>query len=141
MAAAKTTAYAAVSLAVRENETPWTDEEIAEVAQALRGEVQRLEEEIATAEAGLAALIEDSGEGAGDDQADAGSKTFEREHEMSLAKNARDMLEQVHHALARLADGSYGVCEGCTNPIGKYRLQAFPRASLCLVCKQAEERF
>ena len=141
MAAAKTTAYAAVNLAVREDETPWTDEETAEVAQALRGEVQRLEEEIATAEAGLAALIEDSGEGAGDDQADAGSKTFEREHEMSLAKNARDMLEQVHHALARLADGSYGVCEGCTNPIGKYRLQAFPRASLCLVCKQAEERF
>jgi DnaK suppressor protein len=141
MAAAKTTAHAAARLAVREDETPWTDEEIAEVAQELRSEVQRLEEEIAAAEAGLAALIEDSGEGAGDDQADAGSKTFEREHEMSLAKNARDMLEQVHHALARLADGSYGVCEGCTSPIGKYRLQAFPRASLCLACKQAEERF
>ncbi|MFM7145675.1 MAG: hypothetical protein ACKOW5_04995, partial [Actinomycetales bacterium] len=78
MAVAKTTAHAAARLAVREDETPWTDEEIAEVAQELRSEVQRLEEEIAAAEAGLAALIEDSGEGAGDDQADAGSKTFER---------------------------------------------------------------
>ncbi len=141
MAAAKTTTQAVARLAVRDDESPWSAAEISEVEQALREEVQRLEEEIASAEAGLAALIEDSGDGAGDDQADAGSKTFEREHEMSLAKNARDMLEQVHHALARLADGSYGLCEGCSNPIGKYRLQAFPRASLCLACKQAEERF
>jgi len=141
MAATKAATTAAARLAVRDDEEPWTNEEMSEVEQALRDEVRRLEEEIATAEAGLAALIEDSGDGAGDDQADAGSKTFEREHEMSLANNARDMLEQVHHALTRLAEGTYGVCEGCTKPIGKYRLQAFPRASLCLVCKQAEERF
>ena len=141
MAAAKTATSAAARLAVREDESAWTNEEMEEVQQALRDEVRRLEEEIATAEAGLAALIEDSGEGAGDDQADAGSKTFEREHEMSLANNARDMLEQVHHALDRLADGTYGMCEGCAKPIGKHRLQAFPRASLCLACKQAEERF
>ena len=60
---------------------------------------------------------------------------------MSLANNARDMLEQVDHALARIADGSYGVCESCGKPIGKYRLQAFPRATLCRTCKEAEERF
>ena len=127
-------------LVVREDETPWTAAELKEVRGALNAEAARLEEELASTEAGLADLIRDSGDGAGDDQADAGSKTFEREHEMSLANNARDMLLQVQHALARIADGSYGQCESCGKPIGKYRLQAFPRASLCLVCKQAEER-
>ena len=127
-------------LVVREDETPWTPAELKEVRAALNAEAARLEEELASAEAGLADLIRDSGDGAGDDQADAGSKTFEREHEMSLANNARDMLLQVQHSLARISDGSYGQCESCGKPIGKYRLQAFPRASLCLACKQAEER-
>ena len=126
---------------VREDESPWTDTELAEVRTELHSERERLLGEIATTEEGLADLIRDSGDGAGDDQADAGSKTFEREHEMSLANNARDMLEQVDHALARIADGSYGVCENCGKPIGKYRLQAFPRATLCRTCKEAEERF
>ncbi|MCX8526746.1 MAG: TraR/DksA C4-type zinc finger protein, partial [Candidatus Nanopelagicales bacterium] len=66
--------------------------------------------------------------------------TFEREHEMSLANNARDMLDQTDHALERIANRTYGACEFCGNPVGKYRLQAFPRATLCLACKQAEER-
>ena len=96
--------------------------------------------EIANAEVGLADLIRDSGDGAGDDQADAGSKTFEREHEMSLANNARAMLDQVRHALLRIDAGTYGICESCGKPIGKLRLQAFPRATLCMACKQAEER-
>lgn len=141
MPAANIASQSASRLAVREDESSWTPEEIAEVRHALHEEVRRLEEEIATAQAGLTALIEDSGDGAGDDQADAGSKTFEREHEMSLANNARDMLEQVHHALHRLSQGTYGSCEGCGSAIGKGRLQAFPRASLCLACKQAQERY
>jgi len=107
----------------------------------LHADLARLREEIATAEEGLADLIRDSGDGAGDDQADAGSKTFEREHEMSLANNARSMVDQVQHALQRIEDGTYGACESCGRPIGKYRLQAFPRATLCLACKQAEERY
>ena len=59
---------------------------------------------------------------------------------MSLANNARDMLAQIERALARIEDGSYGVCESCGNPIGKGRLQAFPRATLCVSCKEREER-
>ena len=37
-------------------------------------------------------------------------------------------------------DGTYGVCESCGQPIGKMRVMAFPRATLCLSCKQREER-
>ena len=49
---------------------------------------------------------------------------LEREHEMSLANNARDMLEQVDKASARIADDPG--CAKTGKPIGKYRLQAFP---------------
>lgn len=125
---------------VREDESPWTAAELKQVRAALVLDVRRLEGELESAEAGLADLIRDSGEGAGDDQADAGSKTFEREHEMSLANNAREMLLQVTHAIARLDNGTYGACENCGKPIGKFRLQAFPRATLCLACKQIDER-
>lgn len=125
---------------VRPDESAWTAAELRDIDRELREDASRLAGELVAAEAGLADLIRDSGDGAGDDQADAGSKTFEREHEMSLANNARDMLQQVEHALGRLANGTYGACETCATPIGKGRLQAFPRATLCLPCKQAEER-
>ena len=127
-------------LLVREDESPWTTKELGEVRSALHRDHALLLGEIANAEAGLADLIRDSGDGAGDDQADAGSKTFEREHEMSLANNARDMLAQVQHALDRIDAKTYGTCESCGKAIGKLRLQAFPRATLCMSCKQAEER-
>ena len=50
------------------------------------------------------------------------------------------VLVQSERALARIADGTYGVCESCGNPIGKLRLQVFPRATLCVTCKQRQER-
>jgi RNA polymerase-binding protein DksA len=103
-------------------------------------ELERLHNEIAESEHDLAEMLADASDSAGDDQADTGSKTFEREHEMSLANNARDMLLQVERAIHRIDDGTYGVCERCGNPIGKARLQAFPRATLCMTCKQREER-
>jgi len=140
-AAASTAASSkAASLRVREDESPWTPDELAEVRAALEGHVQRLGGEISQAESGLADLLRDSGDGAGDDQADAGAKTFEREQEISLANNSREMLQQSERALARIDDGTYGICESCGNPIGKLRLQFFPRATLCVTCKQRQER-
>jgi len=119
---------------------PWTQAELAAIRAELEAEIDRLRGEIVTAETDLADRLRDGGDGAGDDQADAGTKTFEREHEMSLANNARDLLVQTEHALARIEAGTYGRCENCGNPIGKLRLQANPRATLCVTCKQREER-
>ena len=131
---------AADTLPVRPGEDPWTTEEVAEVEADLRAEVERLRGDVASADTALADLLRDASDGAGDDQADAGSKNFEREHEMSIAANARDMLVQSERALARIAAGTYGVCESCGEPIGKARLQVFPRATLCMSCKQKQER-
>jgi DnaK suppressor protein len=138
--AQKAPAKKASTPAVREDESPWTASELVEVRTELDLEIGRLHHQIAEAEEGIADLLRDSGDGAGDDQADAGTKTFEREHEMSLANNARVLLQQNERALARLDDGTYGICERCGKPVGKFRLQAFPRATLCVLCKQIEER-
>jgi RNA polymerase-binding protein DksA len=128
------------TLKVREDESPWTPEELAAVRSEVEQEVLRLQAEISAAEVQIAELLRDSGDGAGDDQADSGSKAFEREHEMTLANNARELLAQNAHALERIVDGTYGICENCGNPIGKRRLQAFPRVTLCVACKQLQER-
>lgn len=125
---------------VRPGEDPWDTAELREVREGLIETAHELRAEIAVSENGIADLLRDSGEGAGDDQADTGTKNFEREHEMSLTNNARGMLLQSEKALRRLADGTYGACESCGSAIGKARLQAFPRATLCVTCKQREER-
>ena len=59
---------------------------------------------------------------------------------MSLSNNSRDLLQQVQRALGRLDSSTYGLCEECGGAIPKVRLQAFPRATLCVSCKQREER-
>jgi RNA polymerase-binding transcription factor DksA len=127
-------------LRVRENETPWTAKELTTVRAELEADIARLQKEISVAELDLAGLMRDIGDGAGDDPADAGTATFEREQEISLANNAREVFEQSARALARLIDGSYGICESCGSPIGKNRLLAFPRATLCMTCKSKQER-
>lgn len=127
-------------LAVRPGEDPWTAEEAEEARTGLEEEVARLRAEIETSEQSLAGLMRDSADGAGDDEADTGTKNVTREHEMSLAASSRDRLEQTERALSRMDAGTYGVCENCGKPIGKARMQAFPQATLCVDCKQKQER-
>jgi DnaK suppressor protein len=127
-------------LAVRSGESPWTAREVTEVKAALESDALRLQTEITDAEEEIAALMRAGGEGAGHDQADVGSNTFERDHEMTLARNAGENLALVRDALTRIDNGTYGVCESCGKAVGKARLQAFPRATLCMECKQRQER-
>ena len=130
----------AAGLPVRPGEEPWTDAELAEVRAELEGEAAGLRKEISQAESQIAARLGDTVAEAGDDEADASSKLFEREHELALTHNSRELLEQTERALAGIEAGTYGVCESCGKPIGKARLRAFPRATLCVECKQRQER-
>jgi RNA polymerase-binding transcription factor DksA len=125
---------------VSDGEAAWNAAELKAIRSELAKELVRLQAELAAIESEMDALIADAGDGAGDDQADAGTKTFEREHEMSLVINARDMVLQTERALERIDTKTYGNCEECGAPIGKARLQVFPRATLCMLCKQKEER-
>jgi DnaK suppressor protein len=130
----------AADLPVRPGEEPWTDAELKQVCAELESEAEGLRADLARAASDMAERLTDSVRDAGDDQADVGTKAFERERELALAENARDLLEQTEGALGRIDAGTYGVCESCGQAIGKARLQAFPRAILCVACKQREER-
>ncbi len=128
------------ALVVKEGEGAWTKGELKEVVGELRKQSAHIAEIIETQEEELSGLLRDSGDGAGQDQADMGATSFERDYELTVLQSERDKLAQIERALARINDGSYGVCESCGNPIGKMRLMAFPRATLCMPCKQREER-
>jgi DnaK suppressor protein len=128
------------NLPVLPGEKPWTKAEIDEVISDLNDDRARVIRTLADQEEDLAGLMRDAGDGAGHDQADMGATSFERDQELTLLNNEREKLAQIDRALARIADGTYGICESCGNPIGKGRSMAFPRATLCLTCKQREER-
>ncbi len=138
MAAA--TGAGAAALPVRPGEKPWTEAELTKVRQQLEAEIAGLAADISEAESAIAERLGDAVGDAGDDQADAGAKTFQREHELALTQNARELLELSERALARMDAGTFGVCDSCGLAIGKARLQAFPRATLCVTCKQRQER-
>ncbi|PWN03223.1 DNA-binding protein [Nocardioides silvaticus] len=71
-----------------------------------------------------------------DDEHDPEGATiaFERSQVGALIRQARAHLEEVDHALARVADGSYGTCERCGGPIAEGRLEARPVARTCIGC-------
>jgi DnaK suppressor protein len=125
---------------VRDGEEPWTLAEVTELVVLLLDDKARYTEELAAADAELSDLLRNSGDGAGDDQADYGSSALEREKELTLVNNLRDLLAQTSHALERIRKGTYATCEITGAPIGKARLQAFPRATLSVEAKAREER-
>ncbi len=128
------------SFPVLSGEKPWTKAEVDEVMSDLHDDRARVVRTLTAQEEELAGLMRDAGDGAGHDQADMGATSFERDQELTVVNNEREKLAQIDRALARIADGTYGICESCGNPIGKGRAMAFPRATLCLTCKQREER-
>jgi DnaK suppressor protein len=131
---------AADDLPVRPGEEAWTDAELAQVRKELDGEALGLRADIAAVASQIAARLGDAAGDAGDDQADAAANALEREHSLARIQDAQDLLDQTERALQRIDAGTYGVCESCGKAIGKARLLAFPRATLCVACKQREER-
>ena len=75
-----------------------------------------------------------------DHMADGASNVFERERDLSLEDNLKDILNHVNSALHRLHDGVFGVCTRCKKQIDDKRLNALPYANLCIECKKSEER-
>jgi DnaK suppressor protein len=80
-----------------------------------------------------ASLADATGEVGFDEEfADTGSFTFARERDLSLVGNAKDLIDKVEHALARIDAGGFGRCEACGAAIEVERLDALPYATLCL---------
>jgi DnaK suppressor protein len=78
--------------------------------------------------------------GLDDEMADAGTATFEREKDLSIEQNVRDLLQKIDRALKRMDEGTYGICDRCGKPIEKARMKALPYADLCIKDAQAQSR-
>ena len=72
--------------------------------------------------------------------ADVATVTFDRELDYSLEENEERLLEAIDAALARIDDGTYGICSACGQPIGEERLEALSWTTQCIDCKRKEER-
>lgn len=72
--------------------------------------------------------------------ADAASGSFDTEFNIGLASSEQDLLFQIDHALERIEDGSYGMCEKCGEPISKNRLKAVPFAKYCMKHQEIQEK-
>lgn len=72
--------------------------------------------------------------------ADVATDNYDREFSLGLASKERGVLFEINHALGKLQDGSFGLCESCKRPITQVRLKAVPYATLCLKCQQNKEK-
>jgi DnaK suppressor protein len=93
-------------------------------AEALKAEADQIAQEM---EPGDIQFDDESGEG--------GTGNIDRERDLALSAQARLAVEEIDHAMAKIANGTYGTCEGCGQPIPKARLKALPQARLCVACK------
>jgi RNA polymerase-binding protein DksA len=71
---------------------------------------------------------------------DVATQTYDREMDYSLAENDEHVLRAIDAALARVDDGTYGICRTCGNRIDEGRLEARPWADQCIDCRRREER-
>ncbi len=123
--------------------TVYTKKELEDLRERLLTERSELEEQLTTIEEqSFAASQSDiSGEVSFDEEnADAGTFTFERERDLSIENNVRDLLTKIDRALGKMGEGTYGICSRCGKPIEKARLKALPYVDLCLKDAQAQSR-
>jgi RNA polymerase-binding transcription factor len=120
-----------------------TTQEIGDLRSRLESEREELNAQLTTIEdqAFAATQSDMSGDvGVDDESADAGTATFEREKELSIEQNVRDLIQKIDRALKRIDDGTYGICERCGKPIEKARIKALPYVDLCIKDAQARSR-
>jgi DnaK suppressor protein len=72
--------------------------------------------------------------------ADLGSDRASSDISLGRRESASAEIQGIDEALERIRAGSFGICDACDQPIAKSRLEAIPYASLCLPCKQLEEK-
>jgi DnaK suppressor protein len=75
------------------------------------------------------------------DSADVAFETGSDEMASQLAEFDARELNQIERALARLKQGTYGLCEGCQCKIPVSRLNALPYTTFCIECQREREKY
>ena len=68
------------------------------------------------------------------------TEASEIEKRLALEKRLRQELADIGHALKKFDEGTYGLCDSCSQPIDPERLEALPQASLCMNCKAQQAK-
>lgn len=72
--------------------------------------------------------------------ADSASETYQREQQIGLIDSRRRALSMIDGVIAKMRDGTYGLCENCNREIPAERLHAIPFALLCKDCREVVEK-
>lgn len=112
----------------------WSPAELTAVRELLERSVTRLKAELVGLGADTSGDVSASTIEILHDELDVASQRSELLQDAVQAANAAAILAQIEHVLARLEAGLYGVCESCSGTIARARLEAFPRATLCMGC-------
>ena len=110
----------------------------------LQDERQRVVDAISYLHEETAGSLEDETEeilGTSDNHlGETATATLDREIDYTLEGNSHGILSAIDEALARMDEGTYGICRRCGRPIGEERLEAIPWATLCIDDKRRDER-
>ncbi len=74
------------------------------------------------------------------DEMDLASSEYLQSFEFRLRGREKSLLSKLDLALKKITDGTFGICEICEDAIGKKRLEARPETTLCIKCKEDQER-
>lgn len=74
------------------------------------------------------------------DPTDRASMESDRNFELRIRDRERRLIGKIREALKRIEDGEFGICESCEEEITESRLRARPVATLCIDCKEEQER-
>jgi DnaK suppressor protein len=74
------------------------------------------------------------------DEMDLASSEYLQSFQFRLRGREKSFLKKIDHALAKIDAGTFGVCEDCEEPISVKRLEARPETTLCIRCKEDQER-
>jgi len=77
--------------------------------------------------------------GIAQDVVDRAESSYTKEFLLSLSNKERKQLSLINEALKRIEKGTYGICQRCTQEIGKKRLEAIPWTPYCINCQEKEE--
>lgn len=74
------------------------------------------------------------------DEIDLASSEYAQSMVFRLRDREKFLLKKIDRALLRIDDGTFGVCERCEEPISTKRLEARPVTTLCIRCKEEQEK-
>jgi DnaK suppressor protein len=121
---------------------PLTEKDLEHFQSLLLAERTRLEEEreqIRSRAGSVDGALPEEGEGGDDDTADLAAAMMDKEMDLSVEDEIEDMLGAIDHALQKIEDGTYGVCDMSGQQIPKSRLELIPWAALTVECQALAE--